>query len=234
MADAPPKDLVFVYLLKDPEGKEHSFEIRIDPKTMTLKLPSTFTPPAWAKDKKFKCSVCPKIKPGHDHCHSCYNISNIVEEFKNFKSYEDIQIIVKAEDRRYVYKGDVQQGLMAILGLYIATSGCPVYSFLKPMARFHLPFASLDETVFRVTSVYLLKEYFKMKKGETPDWDFKNLVPIYEKISQANEDIINELRSHYKNDAHSNAILILDNFSKALSFLLTDHLDILKPLFELD
>ena len=37
----------------------------------------------------------------------------------------------------------------------MALSGCPVLEQLKPMARFHLPFASVEETIYRAASMYL-------------------------------------------------------------------------------
>ena len=107
MADTSAKDLVFVYLFKHPDHKEHAFEIHMNPTTMSLLPPPNFNPPSWAKENKFVCSVCPKIKPDHKICKTCYNISHIVEEFKAYQSYEEVNIIVKSPDRRYVFTGDM-------------------------------------------------------------------------------------------------------------------------------
>ena len=38
----------------------------------------------------------------------------------------------------------------------MATAGCPWTDRLRPMARFHLPFANEAETVYRSVSMYLL------------------------------------------------------------------------------
>ncbi len=66
------------------------------------------------------------------------------------------------------------------MGIYMVTSGCPVMGKLKPMVKFHLPFASGEETSYRMVTMYLLAQFFKYKNGKEPDWDLKNLVKIYD------------------------------------------------------
>ena len=63
----------------------------------------------------------------------------------------------------------------SIMGLISATSGCPHTAFLKPLAWFHLPFASEEETVFRAVSAWLLKQYFRECDGELGDWTLDGL-----------------------------------------------------------
>jgi len=50
----------------------------------------------------------------------------------------------------------------------------PIFEKLKPMVRFHLPFASIEETKYRAISMYLLAQYFLYQQGSQPDWDLKN------------------------------------------------------------
>ena len=49
-----------------------------------------------------------------------------------------------------------QQAMSSVLGLIMATSGCPWTDRLRPMARFHLPFASEAETLYRSVGMFLL------------------------------------------------------------------------------
>ncbi len=49
-----------------------------------------------------------------------------------------------------------QQAMSSVLGLIMATAGCPWTDRLRPMARFHLPFASEAETVYRSVCMFLL------------------------------------------------------------------------------
>lgn len=55
----------------------------------------------------------------------------------------------------------MQIGLYSLLGLVMATSGCPHLDFLRPLALHPLPFSSIHETVFRVSSSYLTEQYFR-------------------------------------------------------------------------
>lgn len=82
------------------------------------------------------------------------------------------------EDRAYLKVASLQEGLQGIFGLIMATSGCPHMDFLKPMARFHMPFSSSIETMVRTTSLYLLKQYFNLKDGKPADFLLKGLEAI--------------------------------------------------------
>ena len=57
----------------------------------------------------------------------------------------------------------------------MATSGCPHMDFFKPMARFHLPLANAEETVYRATSMYLLAQYFLQREGKEADMELEGL-----------------------------------------------------------
>ena len=56
--------------------------------------------------------------------------------------------------------------VFSLIGIYMVTSGCPIMDKLRPMARFHLPFASTEETIYRAISTYLLGQYFLEQKGK--------------------------------------------------------------------
>lgn len=75
-----------------------------------------------------------------------------------------------------------QQGLGSLLGLIMATSGCPHTVFFKPMARFHLPFSNESETIYRAVSMYLLSQYFTTREGAPIDAGLDGLRDIYDKI----------------------------------------------------
>jgi hypothetical protein len=75
------------------------------------------------------------------------------------------------------------------MGLIMATSGCPSLSYLKPMARFHLPLATAEETVYIATSMYLLAQYFLQKEGHKADLNLEGLLEIYHNIELINQAI---------------------------------------------
>ncbi len=144
-----------------------------------------------------------------------------------------MRISVTTQERTYVKEAPAQRGLASILGLIMATSGCPVMNFLKPMARFHLPFSTSEETIIRSTSMYLLSQYFVAKKGGKPDISLDKLNRAYADIQQVNLGICNRIATVVKKgEATSNAVIILDTFSQLLNMEIEDKLDSLQSLFE--
>ena len=126
----------------------------------------------------------------------------------------------------------MQRAISSILGLIMATSPCPHTEFLKPMARFHLPFASEDETVYRTTSMYLLAQYYRSKKGMAFEMGFNDLVPIYKNLETINKALADRLRAAIKQDATVNAIILLHLLSQAVTWSIEDQLEDLQYLFK--
>jgi hypothetical protein len=115
----------------------------------------------------------------------------------------------------------------------MATSGCPVLDFLKPMARFHLPFANMEETMVRSISFYLLRQYFNKKKGIETDFDLGGLENNYAEIAMVNKGIVARISKLIENgDADQNAITLLDCFALMLGMEIQSQLDGLEYLFE--
>ena len=100
------------------------------------------------------------------------------------------------------------------------------------MARFHLPFASEEETIWRAVSTYLLAQYFLSKKGHSIDIDLNGLAKIYDDIEKLNIAMANRLRAASKYDSAVNAIIHLDVFAKYLTPAIEESLAKLRPIFE--
>jgi predicted HicB family RNase H-like nuclease len=109
------------------------------------------------------------------------------------------------------------EGLASVFGIVMATSDCPVMSFFKPMARFHLPFSTIQETVFRVASVHLLKQYFDCKEKGVSEFNLESLNQHYQKVRIINKGLMARLNSVVKKDADKNAVNILHSLSQILS-----------------
>ena len=114
----------------------------------------------------------------------------------------------------------------------MVTSDCPNMISLRPMVRFHLPFATIEETVFRSVSTYLLGQYFKHKNGEEADWDLDGLLENYETIQKVNYGMASRMRSAVDKDANLNALVVLDVFAKELPFSIQKSLEMLEYLFK--
>ena len=157
----------------DEPRRDKKFLVLLDKKTLIALSPENCSKPEneknWTDLDFHKCEICPLSKDTVKSCPIAYNISGLAEEFSEIYSIEQVNITVNTEERSYFKRDSVQQGLRSILGIYLATSGCPHMEILKPMARFHLPFASMEETIYRQVSNYLLSQYFEFINGRIPD-----------------------------------------------------------------
>ena len=124
-----------------------------------------------------------------------------------------------------------QKGLSSLIGLIMATCGCPHTVFLRPMARFHLPFANALETVYRATSMYLLAQYLRRKQGLDADLELEGLKKIYSNIQLINVAMAERLRAITDKDVALNALVILDSFAQFVPFSIDESLDEIRHFF---
>lgn len=214
------------------DGQAREYVVDIDASTGRSKLNSPLaTPPAWVALDYKKCSHCPLNSTEYPQCPVALGMATVVDDFKDHKSFEKVSVEVITKERTYKKDIALQDGLFGLFGLLMPTSGCPYFSFLRPMAMFHLPFSSLRETMVRSVSFYLLKQYFVAKKGGQPDFELKGFAELYRHVEKVNTAMIERIRSISKADADANSIVILDGFAKLLSFQLMDGLPDLEGYF---
>ncbi len=214
-------------------GKENMrFNISLNPETLDYIPPEDDQKAAWAELKNEKCSNCPLNAAEHKYCPIALNLVNILPRFGDLFSYEETTVTVNTQSRSFKAETSMQRGLGSMLGIYMVSSGCPVMAKLKPMVRYHLPFASIEETIFRAASTYLLGQYFKHKKGLQADWSLKGLAAVYEEVQKVNAAMANRLRSVPAKDANINALIVLDVFAKEMPMNIEMSLQPLEYLFE--
>ncbi len=185
----------------------------------------------WTKLDYEQCHCCPLTPEIHPRCPIAVNIMELVESFKNVFSYHDCTVVCETAERTYSKKTSVMEGLSAIFGVIMATSDCPVMEFLKPMARFHLPFATIEETTVRSASMYLLAQYFKHKDQPGMKFDFKTLENHYSQVQDVNEGLLRRITSISSEDADKNAIITLHSLSQFLSMEIDYSLSGLESIF---
>ncbi len=213
------------------EGNLKVFDIEINRETMTLVHSQEVNKPEWTRLERNQCRGCPLDKNESPFCPIAVNISELVDNFKDSVSHHRCSVRCTTPERIYIKEASIQEGLFSILGIIMATSECPVMDLFKPMARFHLPFSTMDETVFRSTSVYMLRQYFEFKKGNSPDLELINLEKHYERVREVNHGIFARTRSVAVKDADQNAINILNSMTQMLSMEIEENLESLEYLF---
>ena len=203
-------NLKITYRFNFPDGNKAEFPVEISRDTIEVVRDSHSEVPEWTRLEFHKCPHCPLDETSHPQCPLSASISSVVARFESILSYEQMDVEVETEERTVTKSVSAQQGLSALLGLIMATSGCPHTGFLKPMARFHLPLASEEETVYRAVSMYLLAQYFTNEEEGEPDLTLSGLRKIYENLQELNRAMATRIREAITQDAAVNAIVVLD------------------------
>lgn len=223
------KPLHFEYRFEFENGTSKQFPVDLDGQTLNY-INNSPARPEWTELHFQQCENCPL---GHDvrYCPVAVNLAPLVEEFKDSVSFEKATVTVKSPDRTYVKETTLQKALSSLVGMLMVTSDCPIMVKLRPMARFHLPFATTFETMYRAISMYLTAQQLVRRKGKDPDWDLKGLVKIYKDISTVNKGISRRLSAASTKDANVNAVVILHSLGDAVPFFIESGLDELEPYF---
>lgn len=209
--------VTFNYKFMFKSGEKKEFNIELDSVNLTLLQPGNKACPEWTKLNCFKCPNCTLDERQYEFCPIAVNMVDIIDYFGNYVSYEPVEVIVTAPERTYTKQVSLQHGVSSLIGIYMVTSGCPILEKLKPMVRFHLPFASIEETTYRAVSMYLLAQYCIKQHGGHPDWDLYKLAEAYENICTVNENFCKRLRTIKSKDTNINALVVLDIFANSVN-----------------
>jgi hypothetical protein len=225
------KDKIIQYCFTLTDGSQEIFNLHFDAETLALKDNTPGKLPLWTKLDFHQCSNCPLDSNIHPHCPIAVNLVNIVSGFHDLAPHEEVHVDVITEERLIAQDTTVQSGISSLMGLVMATSGCPRTAFFRPMARFHLALASEEETVYRAASMYLLAQYFLKKEEKNMDFTLEGLTKIYRNIHLVNTAIVERLRAAKENDPALNAIVLLDMYALFLPHVVGKSLEEIQYLF---
>ena len=226
------KTLRFLYRFRFPNGQTKEFEIGLDRDTLALVSGTGPKPPDWTKLSYKQCTNCPLNEREHPDCPVAVNLSGVMEFFRTAASIETLEVEIVTEARTYKKQETLQQALGSLVGIIMVTSGCPVLDQLRPLVRTHLPFATLEETHYRVISMYLLAQYFLHQSGHEPDWTLQGLPKIYDEIQTVNRCFNERISGVQSGDAASNALVVLNCKADYTNILLSEaDLNQIKKLF---
>lgn len=206
-------------------------DLKVDERSLEVNSDRTGIPD-WARLEFKQCPHCPLDPAEHPHCPVAASIADVIQRFDGVFSHDELDLEVVTAERRISSHTTAQRAIGSLLGLLIATSGCPYTNYLKPMARFHLPLASEEETIFRVAGMYLLAQYFVKREGGESDLDLAGLMKIYDDLHILNTSIAGRLKSATKTDSSVNAIILLDMFTNLVPYSIEEHMDEIRHLFD--
>lgn len=202
-----------VYEFRVSSGAEKKFVVQLDRETLALVRDQAETPPDWARLDFQQCSNCPLNTTLTKYCPVAANMTGVAREFADMTGSDKATVTVVVKERAYFKAGSVQEGLSPLLGIIMTTSGCPIMEPLKPMVRYHLPFASLEETIFRMISMFLMAQFLRSQAGKKPEWSLEGLSRIYGEVKKLNKDFGQRMRDAARSDANVHALVKLNVFA---------------------
>lgn len=217
------------YYFTFDDGLELKFNVDLDRVFDPKRIPADA--PAWTQLGNNQCSNCPLSKAEYSHCPAAIDLDKMARDFQKLPSHTKANVRVVTPEREYVKRVGLEEGVRALMGLIMATSSCPIFGELKPNARNHLPFASREEFILRSASMYLMRQYFVMREGGTPDWELKGLVRTNEQLQLVNHAFWQRTVGAFQNDSNSKALLSFFTMSSSVSASLDAQLGKIKPLF---
>jgi hypothetical protein len=109
-------------------------------------------------------------------------------------------------------------------------AGCAILGKMRGLAYTHVPFATIDETLFRTLGAYLLRQLIEARRGGTPDWELKKLRDYYVELEILNHSFKKRIDAAAEQDATINAVSALGVLSTGVGFSIDDQLADLERL----
>jgi hypothetical protein len=223
--------VVLTYRFTFPDSQERVFHLEMDRDSAELSPPSVAEPPPWTALTFNQCTGCPLNSVETPHCPAALHLSEVIDGFTDLVSYDKVRVTVETEERQVVATLPAQQALASLMGLIMASSGCPRTAVFRPMARFHLPFSSESETAYRVAAMYLLAQHYATREGAPADFELNDLERVYRGVHAVNRGMAQRLRAASRQDAIVNAVVLLDVYSSLVPAAIHDILAEIKPAF---
>jgi hypothetical protein len=229
-----------------PDGSQKTLDLLFDAATFRLSNPIPAEPPFWTELKFNQCANCPLSTERHAHCPAAVQMAAALEPLNALVSFDTVGVTVVQSERTVRVETTAQQAMSSVLGLIMATAGCPWTDRLRPMARFHLPFANEAETLYRSVSMFLLSIELGGRghasavaqapaagaDAAPPPRTFAPLEELYKNLHVVNRDVSRRLGAATHTDPARNAIALLDTYTTLLPAALDRSLDELRPLFD--
>lgn len=223
----------YAYSFDFENGRKIGMDVLLDDVDLSCQTPPPDVLPEWTRLDYLQCPNCPLDPAVVSHCPVAVNLVRITDAFNEVVSHDVATITIRTKDRTYLKTCGAQEGLGSLLGILMATSGCPVLDRLRPMVRTHLPFASLRENLYRAVSMYILAQHVRGRKGLDTRYELSGLMEIYAGVSDVNHAMGNRLRAHFEEDANVNALVVLNCMAQYTALSIEDGLlDEIDTLFQ--
>ena len=223
--------LKIIYRFSTAEGASETFVVSLDPVSLALCYPERTALPSWTRLVHHQCPHCPLSGSGKTVCPMAEALLDLQNFAGHLDSFKPLEVSITTAERDIRTQVPAQRAFSSLMGLLIATCHCPDVTWLRPMARFHLAMATEEETIYRATSMYLLAQYFRHKRGAVPDLSLEGLRRRYQRLHEINVAMAARLSSSVDKDGSVNAVILLDLFAKTMPYSVADSVAELEYLF---
>lgn len=168
--------------------------------------------PVWTELGTARCPGCPLERDDREPCPAAIAVADVVDALSAVASVDAVDVTVTLPEREVRKRTTGASAARSLLGLLMATSGCPVLEVMRPLARHHLPFASEEEWLFRMVGLHLLRGYFATQDGKVVS-GLHELPTYLAQLRALNGAFARRLRQACAKDAGPNAICQLFSLS---------------------
>lgn len=216
-------NITYRFQLRD--GTQHHFDVDLD--RAPVAVPQA---PEWTRLGYRQCPNCPLDAQGATHCPPAVDLAPVIGAFAQIISHQQAQVLVETPQRVIGRDCQVQDALSSVVALIMASSGCPILGRMRGLARTHLPFSTMDESLVRMVGAYLLKQLVVQRQGGAPDWQLDGLKAHYAQLEVLNKAFKKRVDAAAVQDASLNAVSALGVLSMGFGVSLDDTLGELLPL----
>lgn len=213
----------YKFVLRD--GTQHVIEVDLErAQSETAELADTSQAPDWTALEFRKCLNCPLKSELSPRCPTALDLVPTISAFNQIISHERAEVIVETPNRVVGKECQVQDALSSVVGLIMSTSACPILGKMRGLAITHLPFSTIDETLFRIIGAHLIRQLIVVRQGGQPDWQLEKLKAHYVELEILNHSFKKRIDAAAEQDAALNAISALGVLSTGIGFSIDDNL----------
>lgn len=202
----PDASVQYHFVFKD--GSAWTYQIALDSEDPDENRAGPW--PEWTRLDYHRCSHCPLANTDVTFCPYAMSLLEPARVTSHRSSHEVLQLSITAKGREIRAETSLQRAMGSLMGLVGPFSGCPVTSILRPMARYHLPLSTADETLARAFGTFLVGQYLRSQHGKSTDWGMIGLRKIYADLRTLNRGMSKRLRAAQHDDAGVNSFVLLD------------------------
>jgi hypothetical protein len=216
------------YQIRKPCGTEIHIPIQLDERGLKRSDEERAGLEAPSGASEYMGADCRACERHYGRCKAETAIVDVAERFDDLHSTDRITTEVTIEGRTVSLESPAPRALASLMGLLMASSGCPRLIPFRAMALFHQPFATAEENVVRAAGFWLIRCW---TQGTTTDESpFTALQEVWDSLEDVNRHVGEKLLARTSSDAASNGIAFLDVLAKMGTLGLDSALDMLRPV----